>query len=55
MKACWAQLPSIITTRDSTGLKTKATAAARQLYADYVAGELSWLEVHQALHPISPA
>lgn len=26
----------------------KAPACARQLYARYVAGELSWLDVHQA-------
>lgn len=30
------------------GLK-KAPALARQLYARHVAGELSWLAVHQAL------
>ena len=30
-------------------LKTKATAAARHLYAGYVAGELSWADVRQAL------
>ncbi|MGI4886920.1 MAG: hypothetical protein ACRYFR_18335 [Janthinobacterium lividum] len=30
-------------------LKTKATAQARQLYADYVAGGLSWADVCQAL------
>ena len=30
-------------------LKTKATGATRQLYARYVAGELSWLDVHAAL------
>ena len=30
-------------------LKTKATAYARQLYARYVAGELGWPEVRQAL------
>lgn len=29
-------------------LKTKATADAQQLYARYVAGELSWTEVCQA-------
>lgn len=32
-------------------LKTKAPAFARQLYARYIAGELSWLDVDQALHP----
>ena len=32
-------------------LKTKATAFAQQLFTRYVAGELSWLEVHAALHP----
>jgi len=31
-------------------LKTKATAYAQQLYTRYVAGELSWLQVHQALN-----
>jgi len=30
-------------------LKTKATAYAQQLYSRYVAGELSWLQVRQAL------
>ena len=30
-------------------LKTKATSYACQLYARYVAGELSWLQVRQAL------
>jgi hypothetical protein len=30
-------------------LKTKATTHARQLYERYVAGELSWLQVRQAL------
>ena len=30
-------------------LKTKATAVAQQLYARYVAGELSWTDVRQAL------
>lgn len=30
-------------------LKTKATTAACQLYERYVAGELSWLQVRQAL------
>ena len=30
-------------------LKTKATAYARQVYARYVAGELSWPEVRQAI------
>ncbi|MGI4742645.1 MAG: hypothetical protein ACRYG7_46395 [Janthinobacterium lividum] len=30
-------------------LKIKATAFARQLYARYVAGELSWQDVHYAL------
>lgn len=32
-------------------LKTNATAAARQLYGRYVAGELSWLDVHEILYP----
>lgn len=32
------------------GLKTKTTALTRQLYARYVAGEPSWLDVHDALH-----
>ena len=31
------------------GLKKHATAFAQQLYARYVAGELSWPEVRQAL------
>jgi len=30
-------------------LKTKATAYAQQLYSRYVAGELSWHQVRQAL------
>ena len=30
-------------------LKTRATAYARQLYARYVAGELSWLRVRELL------
>ncbi len=30
-------------------LKTKATLSARELYARYVAGELSWADVRQAL------
>ncbi|WP_258567703.1 MULTISPECIES: hypothetical protein [Hymenobacter] len=30
-------------------LRTKASAVASQLYARYVAGELSWLQVRQAL------
>ncbi|MBF9141154.1 hypothetical protein [Hymenobacter properus] len=30
-------------------LKTHATALAQQLYARYVAGELSWPEVRRAL------
>jgi len=30
-------------------LKTNATASARQLYARYVAGELSWAETRQAI------
>lgn len=30
-------------------LKTKATAYAKQLYARYVAGELSWGQVREAL------
>ena len=32
------------------GLKTKATTHARQLYARYVAGELTWADVRQALN-----
>ncbi len=31
-------------------LRTKATPYALQLYASYVAGELSWSEVRQALN-----
>ena len=31
-------------------LKTKAAAFGQQLFARYVAGELSWLEVHDILH-----
>jgi hypothetical protein len=31
-------------------LKTNATPSARQLYARYVAGELSWAGVRQALN-----
>lgn len=31
-------------------LKTKATPGAQQLYARYVAGELSWTDVRQALN-----
>jgi len=30
-------------------LKTKATTYASQLYDRYIAGELSWLQVRQAL------
>ena len=30
-------------------LKTKATAYMRQLFAQYVAGDLSWLQVRQAI------
>jgi hypothetical protein len=29
--------------------KAKATASMRHLYAQYVAGDLSWLEVRQAI------
>ncbi|OUJ72375.1 hypothetical protein [Hymenobacter crusticola] len=32
------------------GLKTKVTPADRQLYARYVAGELSWTDMRQAIH-----
>lgn len=32
-------------------LKVRPTAFGQQLFARYVAGELSWLEVHAALHP----
>jgi len=35
-------------------LKTKATAHARQLYAQYIAGELSWVQVRQALNAATP-
>ena len=31
-------------------LKTKATAYTRQQYARYVAGELTWADMHQALN-----
>lgn len=31
-------------------LKTKATVYAQQLYARYVAGELTWADVRQALN-----
>ncbi len=34
------------------GLKTKATAYARQLYARYIVGELSWSEVRQELDKV---
>lgn len=30
-------------------LKTKATSYSQQLYARYIAGELSWAQVRQAL------
>lgn len=33
-------------------LKTKATANDRQLYARYVAGELTWVDVRQALDTV---
>jgi hypothetical protein len=33
-------------------LKTKATLSARALYARYVAGELSWADVRQALDAV---
>lgn len=33
-------------------LKTKATAYAQQLYSRYIAGELSWLQVRQALDTV---
>ncbi|GAB3637945.1 hypothetical protein GCM10027422_35350 [Hymenobacter arcticus] len=36
-------------------LKRHTTALARQLYAGYVAGELSWLEVHATLHATTQA
>lgn len=32
-------------------LKGRPTALGQQLFARYVAGKLSWLEVHDALHP----
>jgi hypothetical protein len=35
-------------------LKTKATAYAQQLYSRYVAGELSWGQVRQALDATPP-
>jgi hypothetical protein len=34
-------------------LKTNATAYAHQLYAQYVAGDLSWLQVRQALDSVT--
>ncbi len=34
-------------------LKTKATAYALQLYDQYVAGELAWLDVRQALDAVA--
>lgn len=34
-------------------LKTKATTYASQLYERYVAGELSWLQVRQALDSVA--
>ena len=40
-----AQMQSVI-----PSLKTKATAYAKQLYARYVAGEISWPQVRQALN-----
>jgi len=39
-----AQMQAVI-----PSLKTKATAYARHLYSQYVAGELSWLQMRQAL------
>lgn len=36
-------------------LKTKATAYTRHLYSRYVAGELSWLQVRQALNTMPSA
>ena len=33
-------------------LRTKATAYTRQLYDRYVAGELSWADVRQALDAV---
>jgi len=35
-------------------LKTKATAYAEQLYARYIAGELSWSQVRQEMSAASP-
>ena len=35
-------------------LKTKATAYAQQLYARYIAGELSWTQVRHALDTALP-
>jgi len=40
-----AQMQAVI-----PSLKTKATAYARQLYARYVAGELSWIQLREALN-----
>ena len=39
-----AQMQTII-----SSLQTEATPAVQALYAQYVAGELSWLEMRQAL------
>ena len=36
-------------------LKTRATAYAQQLYARYIAGELSWSQVRQAIDAAPPA
>jgi hypothetical protein len=38
------QMPRVI-----PSLKTKVTAYKQQLYSRYIAGELSWLQVRQAL------
>lgn len=44
------QMQSII-----PSLKTKATTYAKHLYSRYVAGELSWLQVRQALDTMPSA
>ncbi|MGI4735602.1 MAG: hypothetical protein ACRYG7_10525 [Janthinobacterium lividum] len=36
--------------KDAVPSLKKTTVLAQQLYARYVAGELSWLDVYQALH-----
>ena len=44
------QMQSII-----PSLKTKATAYAEQLYARYIAGDLSWSQVRQEMDAATPA